>query len=303
MKHFFIILIFTFCLNKIVNSTSLVSHDWVNKNACKDNVVLIEVGKSKNSYEVEHINCSLYTNYYKNGWRESIKNRTMVLPLASKLKEIVENLGINNSDHVVLYPKKNDVFSMAETTSIYFTFKYLGHNKISIINGSFKKLKKNYPFLVEEGIGKFRKKSNYTVILNDSILAKEEDIKKNISKNKVIIDSREKDFFLGINKLSDFDKFGTIEKSINIPSKWNLKSRDLEFNSMEKLTKIFNYANINGEVEDPIFFCYAGLESSLNWFVSSELLGHKNSKLYEGSIFDWHLNKNSLIVNDNFKNK
>ena len=34
-------------------------------------------------------------------------------------------------------------------------------------------------------------------------------------------------------------------------------------------------------------FCYSGLESSINWFVSHELMKNKNSKLYEGSLFDW----------------
>ena len=32
---------------------------------------------------------------------------------------------------------------MAETTAIYFTFKYLGHKKISILDGGYPNLKKN----------------------------------------------------------------------------------------------------------------------------------------------------------------
>ena len=56
---------------------------------------------------------------------------------------------------------------------------------------------------------------------------------------------------------------------------------------------ISEYSGIkNGE--NSIFFCYAGLESSLNWFVFHELMGIKNTKLFEGSIFKW-VSENKLL--------
>ena len=48
--------------------------------------------------------------------------------------------------------------------------------------------------------------------------------------------------------------------------------------------------------ENIIFFCYSGLESSINWFVAYELMKNKNSKLYEGSLFDW-IAQNKLLYN------
>ena len=114
-----------------------------------------------------------------------------------------------------------------------------------------------------------------------------------IKKNLPIVDSRETDFFLGINKLSSFKEFGTIEKSINIPSKWFLESRGLKFNNIHKINKIFDQVGLTKK-DDIIFFCYAGLESSLNWFVSHELMGNSRAKLYEGSIFKWNQEKRLL---------
>ena len=43
-------------------------------------------------------------------------------------------------------------------------------------------------------------------------------------------------------------------------------------------------------------FCYAGLESSINWFVSSQILKHKNSRLYEASIYEWVNKENNLFI-------
>ena len=39
--------------------------------------------------------------------------------------------------------------------------------------------------------------------------------------------------------------------------------------------------------EDLFVFCNTGHWASLTWFVTSELLGHKNLRLYDGSLADW----------------
>ena len=41
---------------------------------------------------------------------------------------------------------------------------------------------------------------------------------------------------------------------------------------------------VSGET---IFFCNAGLESSLGWFVAHELMGNTAARLYDGSLAEW----------------
>ena len=48
-----------------------------------------------------------------------------------------------------------------------------------------------------------------------------------LPRNLNLIDSRESDFYLGINKLKAFENFGTLKGATNIPSMWNLESRGL----------------------------------------------------------------------------
>ena len=74
---------------------------------------------------------------------------------------------------------------------------------------------------------------------------------------------------------------------------WNLANRGLKFNNIETLYKIHKLDN--KKESENIYFCYAGLESSLNWFVSHELLKNERAKLYEGSIFDWYSKRNALF--------
>ncbi len=291
MKSLFHIIIFFLIIP--LKASPLVNADWLSQNLCKENIKLIEVGSSFNSYLVEHIKCSQYTNFYKNGWRDN-KKIPMYLPEPEFLINILKKMGISNDDHVILYPKKNtDIYSMAETTAIFFTFKFLGHKKISILDGGYPYFKKNFDLFIEEGEFKVKPSTSYKANIDRSILADSKDIIDSRKNNYLLIDSREKDFYLGINKLKGFSSYGTIVSSINIPSKWFLEGRGLRFNSLNLFRKIYDYSEIDAD-KNLIFFCYSGLESSINWFISYELMEDKNSKLYEGSLFDW-IEKNKLL--------
>ena len=152
---------------------------------------------------------------------------------------------------------------------------------------------KKFDLFIEEGEFKVEPDTSYKAQIDRSILANSNDIIESRKNNYQLVDSREKDFYLGINKLKGFVSFGTIEYSINIPSKWFLKGRGLSFNNLNLFKKIYNYSEIDLD-ENLIFFCYSGLESSINWFVAYELMKNKNSKLYEGSLFDWVTQNKSL---------
>ena len=277
-----------------LKASPIVNATWLSQNLCKDNIKLIEIGSSYNSYLVEHIKCSQYTNFYKDGWRYSKQKVPMYLPEPIFLLNILNKMGIKNDDHIILYPKKiTDIYSMAETTAIYFTLKFLGHKKLSILDGGYPYFKKQFDLFIEEGEFEVKPNTSYKANIDRSILADSIDIIERSKSNYLLVDSREKDFYLGINKLKGFSGFGTIESSINIPSKWFLEGRGLNFNNLNLFKKIYDYSEIDLD-ESLIFFCYSGLESSINWFVSYELLKNKNSKLYEGSLFDWVAQNKSL---------
>ena len=46
---------------------------------------------------------------------------------------------------------------------------------------------------------------------------------------------------------------------------------------------------------DQINFCNTGHWASVGWFVSSELLGNKKAKLYDGSMTEWTMLKGGPV--------
>ena len=118
----------------------LVTTDWLDKNIEK--VKILDASwhlpnTNRNSieeYKSEHIVNSIF-DLDKN----SNKKTTLphMLPSKKEWEIIVSELGITNSDHIVVYDN-SDVFSSCR---IWYTFLYFGHDPklVSVLNGSFKK--------------------------------------------------------------------------------------------------------------------------------------------------------------------
>ncbi len=299
-KNFFNIVLLILVLSKYVNSSPLVGTEWIVKNSCKNDIKIIEVGSSSKAFLTQHIPCAVYTDFYKDNWRVSKDKVAMVLPTIESLSSLIGSLGIKKNDYVVLYGRGLSKYNTAEITATYFTFKYLGHKNISILNGGIKKYLKNWSNDTDTGEN-IPTVENYVANPDYSILANTSYVSNHTKKNLQIVDSRERDYYIGINKLSDLEYYGTIPKSINLPAEWLMLNRSLNFNDKNTLSNIFDFVGIKRD-KNPIFYCYSGLESSLNWFVAHEILGYKEAKLYEGSIFDWTKNNERLLYNS-FKDK
>ena len=74
-----------------------------------------------------------------------------MLPPVDQISNLIGSLGIVNQDHVVLIPYGNSSSKMGTATRIYWTFKVLGHDKVSILNGGMAAYKKakNLHFLLK----------------------------------------------------------------------------------------------------------------------------------------------------------
>jgi len=44
-----------------------------------------------------------------------------------------------------------------------------------------------------------------------------------------------------------------------------------------------------------VVYCNSGAQSSLPWFILSEVLGNKSAKQFDGSLHQWTLEKRPLV--------
>ena len=112
----------------------LVDAAWVKANIATDNVVFLDLRGNPRAFQAAHISDARWTSYGRYSWRAEINNVSGMLPPTAKLKALIGQLGIGNEDHVVLTPAGWDATNMGIVTRIYWTFKVLGHDQVSILD-------------------------------------------------------------------------------------------------------------------------------------------------------------------------
>ena len=92
----------------------LVSTEWLDNNLSKVKILdaswhLPNVERNAlEEYKLDHITSSIFFDIDKNSNQNT--NLPHMLPLTKEWENIVSNLGINNSDHIIVYDN-SDVFS------------------------------------------------------------------------------------------------------------------------------------------------------------------------------------------------
>ncbi len=177
----------------------LVSTNWLEKNL--DKVIVLDAswhlpnsGRiAEEEYKFNHIKNSIFFDID----RYSNQNSSLphMLPTKNDWEKIVSNLGITNSDHVIIYDN-SDIFSACR---VWYTFIYFGHdsNLVSVLDGNFNKwLKEKKP--TSKDIIKIIK-TKYKAVENTSLVINKHEVNENIKNKKFqLIDARGEKRFLGL---------------------------------------------------------------------------------------------------------
>lgn len=272
----------------------LVNVDWVKANLGKPGVVFLDVrGEGRAAYMRAHIPGAVYSDYAKDGWRVKDKNGTpAMLPEPAAVEKLVGSLGVDNKTHVVIVPTGGSALDMGTATRIYWTFKVMGHDNVSILDGGWlayaeedEKTKKPLNRLESGNIAPSAKV--FKASPRREMIPTKEDVKKAAATGKVaLVDNRPNDFFVGVNKAPLAKKPGTIPGAKNLPESWITENNGGKFRDRATLEKLYAAAGVptSGEA---INFCNTGHWASLGWFASYEILGNKEAKMYDGSMVEW----------------
>ncbi|MBC8212209.1 MAG: sulfurtransferase [Gammaproteobacteria bacterium] len=271
-------------------STPLVDVDWIKANSCNKNVRVLDIrnaldGGSKIDYLQGHIPCAVYTDYLKGGWRSMVNKVPGQLPPTDKIEKLIGDLGIDNKTHVVIYHAGKDALDMGSATRVYWTFKVLGHDDVSILNGGLSAYTADKKNPLDKG-NNMPKALAFKAQLNSAMIATKEDVLKAREKGIELVDNRPADQFLGVNRHPKSSRNGTIPGAVNLPESWLTQNGGGSFRDVGTLNKLYSQAHVDPQ-QETINFCNTGHWASLGWFATSELMGNKNVKLYDGSMVEW----------------
>lgn len=269
----------------------LVDVDWVRQNSCSPGVVVIDTrnikidAESKMEYLAGHIPCAVHSDYAKDGWRMKVEGIPGMLPPVDKLEKLIGGLGIDNDTHVVIAGAGKQAKDFATAARIYWTFKVLGHDRVSILDGgaaAYAQVKTN---VIEKG-DQSRPSKIFKGELQTEMLVSAEELSKTLDEGTLPVDYRSSDMYLGINKSGKVKRNGTLPGAVNLPRSWLTVNNKGKLRIPEALRELYAAARVPTEGKQ-IAFCNTGHDAAIGWFVSSEILGNKEVKLYDGSLAEW----------------
>src|SRR6478609_6973731 len=116
----------------------LVTAQWLKDHQSDPKLILVHVNNLQLDYDAEHIPGARYL--WTGALAPDSPMGAMNEPDLKSAKEIVENLGISNDSHVIIYFVRNEV---SPTARIFLTFENLGmKGKVSLLDGGLDAWKK-----------------------------------------------------------------------------------------------------------------------------------------------------------------
>ena len=280
----------------------LVSVEWLNNNLSNENLVVLDIrnkidGGSKEAFEVSHIPQAVYSNYLTEGWRTTVDGIVGMLPPVNDLEILIGGLGIGNDNHVIVVPGGVSSSDFGSASRVYWTFKVLGHENVSILDGGYAAWIQQLPTQLETGavnpitaIFKADFQSKY--------LATTEDVINALANNSsALVDARPEEQYLGKSKHGKALAAGTIPGAFNLQQQTLVEENTSFFKDAITVTQLVKEAGIES-TEGEITYCNTGHWATLAWFALSEVLGHENVRNYDGSMVDWTADPSRPLENN-----
>lgn len=202
------------------------------------------------------------------------------LPDIEQFVARLEQVGIDNQSTVVVY----DDQAGGMASRLWWLLKYVGHDKVFLMDEGFSKWKaKGYPVTREvPGELPASARKSYTVNLQQKMLASMEEVRNSLGKEGIVlIDAREEKRYLGVEEPID-PIAGHIPGAINHFWKDGL-NEDGSWKSIEEQKRRFQDMDPEAEI---IVYCGSGISACPNVIALQEA-GFTKVKLYAGSWSDW----------------
>lgn len=267
----------------------LVDAAWIAKNHDRSGLTVLDIrneidGGSAATYREGHIPGAVYSNYLEAGWRTEVDGVPGLLPPVEMLEPLIGSLGIGNDTRVVIVAGGVGSTDMASATRVYWTFKAMGHDAVSILDGGYRGYIAEVANPVERGWNAPEAKT-FAARPRPELVAGLEDVRAAVEKKTPLIDVRPAVQYLGQETSPVAKRAGTIPGAVNIPHS-ELVTQTGYFVGAERVRQLLKKAGVPPSGAT-ITFCNTGHWGSLGWFALSEILGNADTRLYDGSIAEW----------------
>jgi thiosulfate/3-mercaptopyruvate sulfurtransferase len=218
-----------------------------------------------------------------------------MIPERADFEKLVRSWGVQTGRPVVIVSAGMEPIDFNEAARLYWQFKVYGEDNVAVLNGgtagwiSEGREVSTAPGKAAEG--------NWVAKADRSaeMMATSEDVERAMSAKMQLVDARDPATFLGLTKPASVSAFGHLQGAKNVPTTL-MSSQGGEaarLMAADTYRDIFKMSGVDAQAET-IAYCNTGHQASGTWFVMSEVLGNKQTKLYDGSMHEWAQEKRPM---------
>ncbi len=266
---------------------ALIDAQWLASKGV-DSVVPVDLQAPK-QFQRFHIPGSVNLPYAI--WRTSLPKgnkdpstlRSM-LPPVDRLTSMIGGAGIGNDDHVLIVATGQGAGDLAAAARVYWTFKVLGHDAVSVLDGGL--------VAYADAGGKLtadvtrRAAKTFTADLRPEFAPDAADVRTALDGGALGVDARSEGEFVGIYTGDSDERPGTIPGAKRLPHDWIAAEGSGRMRSAGALEQLFAARGIDPSAEQ-VHFCHSGNRAALTWFAAYAILGNEDATLYDGSMMEW----------------
>ena len=267
--------------------TPLVTAEWLKSQAGDENLVIVDIRddiEKTDLGELPYIANAVVAPYGSAGWRTEVDGVPGQIPAEEQIAGLIGGLGIDGDDHVVIVPWGTDSSEFGGATRVYWTFKYLGHDDVSILDGGWRQYDAQGGERVAEAVTPEAVEFPYEV--QPQLRTTTDQVVAALESGTKLIDGRPNEQFIGQSKSPVVRVPGTIPGAVNLPHSSLYSGEYASFAQPETVATLVKDLGL-AEGEDNIVFCNTGHWASIIWFGLSEVAGNKNTAMYDGSMAEW----------------
>lgn len=280
------------------HASPLVTADWVDRNLDDGSVVLVDLRKAED-YDAGHIVGALSAPYGEFGWRETVDGVVGMLPPLSTINEKIGSLGITPDTHVVVIPYGNTSSDVGSATRVYWTFKVLGHDSVSLLDGGMNAWTSRDLYTLQTTANLAAVSGPYPGAVDEGLLIDTASLMSEIDAGNVQpIDARTDPQWEGKEKHPKALAAGAIPTADRLPQ---ADLVDPDTGLFANRAQVIEVAEANGwdpsDTKPLVSYCNTGHWASTAWFAMSEVAGLDGVRLYDGSMVAWTQDEGNPLIN------
>jgi len=230
---------------------------------------------------------------------------TRMVPTQAQFNALMQASGVNNDSAVVITSKGAVADDITESTRLYWTLKYFGHDNVAVLNGGTAKWTREGRAMSKDPsaptAGAFvasTERTEINALTGDVLAALDGDVNKNKykeGKDVQLVDARDLSYYLGTAVKPYVYARGHIPGSKHFPGLMLYDPDTAVMVSSDRLLTALRAMGIDpyGPV---IAICNSGHEATGLWFFLHEIVGNPNVKLYDGSLHEWTMDLSRPVV-------